>query len=148
MLILVGFLLTAPALIAGEKVYQWTDKDGNVNFSSQPPPAGTEVVEKDLEPMPNVGTVDPNLDSLEIRKAVAEMASRENDALMQHRMETTTYEEQQAIECELAQGVLDKLTSGRLAKIASPDGNLRDMSEAERKNRIRASEKYINENCR
>ena len=57
-MILSGMLLVAPALVAEDTVYQWTDKDGNVHFSGQPPPAGTQAVEKSLEPMPNVGTVD------------------------------------------------------------------------------------------
>ena len=63
------FLLKcAPALVAGDTVYQWTDKDGNVHYSGQPPPAGTQAVEKALEPMPNVGTVDPYLDADDIRE--------------------------------------------------------------------------------
>ena len=146
-LILIGLLLTAPALFAGDKVYQWTDEDGNVNYSSQPPPPGTEAVERTLEPLPNVGTVDPYLDADEIKKATAEQVTQENEELVQQRMDATTYEEQQSIECGAAQSVIDRLSSARLAKIASADGTLRVMSDAEREDRIRTSQKYIDENC-
>ena len=80
-MILIGMLLVAPALAAGDTVYQWTDKDGNVHYSGQPPPAGTQAVEKNLEPMPNVGTVDPYLDADELKQATAEQVTRENDEL-------------------------------------------------------------------
>ena len=146
-LILIGMLLTAPGLFAGDTVYQWTDKDGNTHYSSQPPPAGTQAVEKNLKPLPKVGTVDPYMDSDDIKKATADMVARENEELIQRRLEASTVEEQQAIECVTAQGVIDKLSSGRLAKIASPDGTLRVMSEAEREDRILTSQKFIDEHC-
>lgn len=146
-LILLGLLLTAPALLAGETIYQWTDKDGNTHFSESPPPAGTVAVQRNLEPMPKVGTVDPYLDADETRQVTAEQYNKANEELIQRRLDATTLEEQQAVECETAQGVIDKLSAGRLAKLASPDGTLRVMSDAEREDRIRTSQKYIDENC-
>ena len=146
-LILIGMLFTAPALLGGETIYQWTDKDGNTHFSESPPPAGTEAVQRNLEPMPKVGTVDPYLDADETKQLTAEQVNRENEELTQRRLDATTREEQLAIECETAQGVIDKLSSARYAKIASPDGSVRVMSDAEREDRIRTSEKYIDENC-
>ena len=146
-LFLIGLLLTAPALFAGDTIYQWTDKDGNVHYSSQPPVDGTQAVERTLEPIPNLGTVDPYLDADELKQATAEQVTQENEELVQERLGATTLEEQQSIECGVAQNVIDKLTSGRIAKIASADGTLRVMSDAEREDRVRTSEKYINENC-
>ena len=134
-LILIGVLLASPALLAGETIYQWTDADGNIHFSESPPPAGTEAVQRNLEPMPKVGTVDPYLDAEESKQVIAEQVSRENEELVQRRMDATTVEEQQAIECETAQDMINKLTSERLAKVAHPDGILRAMSDAEREDR-------------
>lgn len=147
-LILTALLLTCGALFAGDKVYQWTDADGNTHFSESPPPAGTEAVERNLEPIPNVGTVDPYLDEEDTRKLSTDRAASENDKLVQRRMEATTYEEQQAIECQTAQGVIDKLSSGKLAKVAGRDGTMYIMGDAEREDRIRTTQKYIDENCR
>lgn len=143
-LILIGMLLIAPVLTAEDTVYQWTDKDGNTHYSSQPPPPGTESVERTLEPSPNVGAVDPYLDADDIEKA---KLVRENEELAQRRMDATTFEEQQSIECDVAQNVIDKLSSVHLVKIASPDGTLRVISDAEREDRIRTSQKFIDENC-
>jgi hypothetical protein len=147
-LILIGILLIAPVLTAGDTVYQWTDKDGNTHYSGQPPPPGSEWVERTLEPLPNVGTVDPYLDADDIEKVTTEQLAQENADLVQRRLDATTYDEQRSIECDVAQNVIDKLSAGRLAKIVSADGTLRVLSDAEREDRLRTSEKYIDENCR
>lgn len=148
-MILIVALLIAPVLVAEDTIYQWTDKEGNVHFSGKPPPegTGTQVVEKNLQPIPKVGTVDPYMDSDDIKKATAERVARENEELTLRRLEATTYDEQQAIECGVAQSVIDRLSSARMAKIASADGTLRIMSDAEREDRIRTSQKFIDENC-
>ena len=147
MLLLIGLLITAPMLAAGDIIYQWTDKEGNIHYSSQPPSDGTTAVEQNLEPLPNVGTVDPYLDPGEIKKATAERAARKDEELLQRRMGATTYEEQQTIECETAQGVIDKLSPAGLVKVANPDGSMYVMSDAEREDRIRVSHMYIDEHC-
>ena len=146
-LILIGLLSIAFTLSAGDTIYQWTDQDGNTHFSDSPPPAGTEATERIIETMPNVGTVDPYLDPEETRKATADRVARENEALVQRRMDATTMEEQQAIECDLAEDVITKLTSESLVKVASPDGRVRVMGDEERGDRIRTSQKFLDENC-
>ena len=84
--ILIGMFLTASALAVGDTVYQWTDKDGNTHYSGQPPPAGTQAVEKNLEPIPSVGTVDPYMDKEDIKKATTKQVARDNEELVQRRL--------------------------------------------------------------
>lgn len=141
-LILIGMLSVAFTLTAGETIYQWTDKDGNIHFSESPPPAGTRVVQRDLEPMPKVGTVEPYLDADESKQATGK-----NDELAQRPMGASTNEEQHAIECDNALDIIGRLSTGRDTDIVSPDGTGRVMSEAERLDRIRVSQIYIDENC-
>lgn len=39
--LLLSLLLVASALAADDKIYKWVDKDGNVTYSSKPPPKGS-----------------------------------------------------------------------------------------------------------
>lgn len=59
----VGFLILALALSlassADTKVYQWTDENGVTHYSNQPPPEGTEAVERNVQEAPRMGSVPP-----------------------------------------------------------------------------------------
>ncbi len=149
--ILIGMIFLAPAMAATDTVYQWVGEDGNIHYSDKAPPPGTQVIVKDLEPIPDIGTVEPlpdsNITESENSRLTAEKVDQENTQLKQRRMAATTYEEALEIECGMAQGVIDKLSSGRSVSIASADGTTRLMSKAESGERIRVSQKYIDENC-
>ena len=58
-LILISLLLTGSLAFAEDRVYQWTDENGVVIYSNQPPPPGTEAVEKFLKPNPDIGVAVP-----------------------------------------------------------------------------------------
>ena len=49
--LLVGMLLTADAATAGDQIYKWVDANGNVSYSSTPPP-GAAAQPVDLPPAP------------------------------------------------------------------------------------------------
>ena len=42
-IILLGAMLAGNVAFAQNIVYEWTDKDGVVHYSGQPPPAGTSA---------------------------------------------------------------------------------------------------------
>ena len=149
--ILTGLLFIMPAMVVPDTVYQWTGEDGNIHYSDKPPPPGTQVFEKDLKPMPDIGTVKPsqnnNITPSENPQLVAEKVEQENAQLNQRRKDATTYEEALEIECGLVRGVIDKLSSRRDISMVNTEGTTRAISEAERQERLRVSQKYINEHC-
>lgn len=149
-LLLMLLLAAGNATSAAERVYQWTDKEGVVHYSSQPPPMGTEATEKVLEPMPLIGTQE--LQPRPANSATGELAPREKamadrEEIARQRINASSYEEALAVECIQAESVIAKLTDSGDIQIADASGNARIMNEKERQERITLANEFIRDNC-
>jgi hypothetical protein len=64
MILLAGSFAATSAIVSADEIYRWTDKDGLIHFSSQPP-AGADY--KRITPAPPPPTSAPGIDGLRKR---------------------------------------------------------------------------------
>jgi len=57
--LLLAIALLGTSLGAGAAVYRWTDASGNVHFSQEVPPQGTDAKELRVRPAPLIGDTPP-----------------------------------------------------------------------------------------
>ena len=149
-LLVTGGLLAGNAPATGKNVYQWTDEDGVVHYSAQPPPQGTDATEKPLTTIPRIGTLapqpragNPEYDELTPRQ----QATSDREELARQRINASSYDEALAVECNQAENVIGKLTAASGIQIQDSSGNARIMSDKERLERITLAEEFIQNNC-
>ena len=136
---------------AEERVYQWTDADGVVHYSSQPPPLGTDASEKALKPIPLMGSQAPQARTvgqmIQTEMTEREQAAKDREELARKRIEATTYNEALKIECAQARSVTGKLSAKSGVQIRDSAGNIRVMGDDERKERLSIAQNFIKDNC-
>lgn len=95
-LLVVGILLAAPPAVAGDAIYKWVDANGNVTYSSAPPP-GAAAQAVDLPPAPPP-------DETEAARAREQSLRELGDQLSQERRdrEAELAEQQKAARAEAA----------------------------------------------
>jgi hypothetical protein len=146
--LLAGMLWSLCAAALAETVFEWTDADGVKHFSSKPPPPGVQANEKQVMPMPMVGTVAPQLAMPSEGLPEEDSVSRERAELARQRIAATSYEEALAVECDHARGVLGKLRANQNIVLTDDSGNSRAMPEPERNRRVQLASDFIRDNCR
>jgi hypothetical protein len=122
---LAALFLAVNVSFAQQKIYQWTDQDGTVHFTSSPPPAGVQAEEKPMEQIPMVGTTTSNPGAGK---------QQQSDALVQLR-------------CEQSAILVEKLERLNHVVVEDRDGSSRIMDEAEQQERIDHARSYMDEFC-
>jgi len=114
--IIMGLMMVLiSAVTANADIYRWKDANGVMNFSNQPPPAGTTVIEK-IEELPFDAEADRQRieeerrlrlerQKLEVEERKADIAGREREAQFKleeanRRMQQAEQQQQQALSKE------------------------------------------------
>lgn len=146
--LLIGAMWSLCAGAQAQTVYEWTDADGVTHYSSQPPPPGVQADERQVTPMPMVGTVAPRPAAPATSVTDEDPTDRARAELARKRIEATSYDEALAVECAHAYGVVGKLQDHQNIVLTDASGNARAMPEAERRRRVQLANEFIRDNCR
>jgi hypothetical protein len=130
--------------VAQAELYKWLDKDGNVNYTQSPPPAGTQVTT--IKPPPAVTTEVANerlRQRLQTVKTMTEQRQKQ------------TVEKQKSVQDQAGQKRLCDQARSRLASYERPrvsisgaDGNPRVLGEEERLRELEKSRGQVKELCK
>lgn len=146
--LLIGTLWLLCTGAMADTVYEWIDADGVKHFSSQPPPPEVQASQKQVTPLPMVGTVAPQPAVPAVAPPEEDPVDRERAELARKRIAATSYDEALAVECDHAYGVLGKLRDNPNIVLADDSGNARAMPEGERRRRVQLANEFIRDNCR
>ena len=127
---------------AEEQIYKWTDENGEVHFTSVPPPgAEAEQVVLPKNKLPtSAAAVSPgnNLNA----------APEPPEPIIEKEGPTPAELKQQAKElCERGHFLVDSLTPRPQALLTAPDGTVRALSDTERQERIDRGHMLIKKYC-
>ena len=150
--ILTGILITSMVFstattMAEEKVYRWTDENGVVHFSNQPPDdVAAEIVKL---PKAAESSSPPNSEpgSAQDGQAQPSYAQVLRDERAQERREAQEKKKEMDALCDQHLRVITKLEPVTRALVEQPDGSVVRMDDNERVGRIRESKDFMAENC-
>ncbi|CAD5106931.1 DUF4124 domain-containing protein [Zestomonas carbonaria] len=140
-MILTGSLLLALSASAmASQVYKWVDEKGVTHFGAQPPEgqAATQI----NTTVPQIRSVAPTLPPADAsaddqQKALDEKIKKE---VASQELERKKY-------CENTRNNLAQLRNNPRVRVTDDNGEVRRIDEEERQQRIRETEKAIQENC-
>jgi len=143
-----GILITALMLSSASgfvfaETYKWTDDDGNVHYSQQPPPADIEAQTIDT---PNAGS---EAGKSEVQRRLEKFQQREEkrEKAEQERQRQQKKAEIYRKNCQTARERLAKLQRGRQVRSFDEDGNMRRLSVEEHQQRIDNVKKDVEKYC-
>jgi prophage tail gpP-like protein len=139
---LAGLFAWSAAGSAG--MYKWTDADGNVQYTQQPPPDGIEA--ENLKPPPRVDTETAVED---LNKTIEDSAAQAEAQQTQEEEAAKTAEEQRKHQeqCDQLNAQLAGLHRPRISTV-DEEGNRVRMSEEERQSSIQKITEIIEKNCK
>ncbi len=123
-------LLAAPGF-AGDKIYTWVDDKGVTHYGEQPPKNVTATLVH-----ARTGHSDPT--------PLAEPQQKQSTGDMQAEQPTVTKDPDR---CKAARENLNTLNSNSRIKMADKDGNLRYLTEEEKKQQYDQMNKAVEESC-
>lgn len=133
-------------LIGFAESYRWTDEDGKVHFSDQPPPGrdGDQAEQIELENPEPIGQGE----SVErTRQELEEMRRERKEREQKARRKEKQREQQRLQKCQRESRKLAKMKNKRVL-YQQEDGSYSGVSMDEHQRRIREKENWIKENCR
>ena len=135
--------LFAWSTIASAGMYKWTDADGNVQYTQQPPPEGIEG--ETLKPPPRVDTETAVED---LNKTIEDSATQAETQQKQEEEAAKTAEEQSKHQeqCDHLNAQLAGLHRPRISTV-DEEGNRVRMPEEERQSSIQKIEDMLEEHC-
>jgi hypothetical protein len=146
-LVLLCFLLafTTAAQSGDDKIYKWTDDNGEVHYTQQPPQNRESVTVRHAPPPPG----DPEAERKELQQDVEAMEKQQ-----QEQAEKVTDAEQwsriqqaRRKNCATARRNLAELQQGGIKRYRLPSGEVVRLDEEDRQKRIAEANKQIEENC-
>jgi hypothetical protein len=135
--------LICTSTLAEERIYKWTDENGEVHYTSEPPPdaeAEPFVLKKDKLPEapPASAVVDNSFND----------APEPTPADTEDEGPTPAELKKQAAElCERGRFLVETLEPRPQAVLTQPDGSVRALSDSERQQRIDRGHRLIREYC-
>lgn len=128
-----AFVLSAEAAM-----YKWTDKQGNVHYTQEPPPEGES---KEITGPSRVAA--PAANKGEQKKG----ANEKGDAKTAENKPPLTPEQQEIYSrnCEAARGNLELYKAAR--RVQQPDGEIVDMNDERRQQKMQAAEEQVKRFC-
>ena len=139
-LIFIGTSLSAP--VNANKVYKWTDENGQVHFSSQPPRGvgGDEYklrVDRASTPPPKTTTANSSENDGEVKTLTSEAESVSNIS-----------DEQSQKYCSQAKDAKAKLSENFNRRFKQDDGSFRPLTDKERADMIKRANEAITAYCK
>ena len=133
-------------LVVGAESYRWTDEDGKVHFSDQPPPGQDEDKAEEIElkkPEP-IGQGE----SVERTRQELEKMRREREKRKEKARRAEKRREQQRLQkCQQQSRKLSKMKNKRVL-YKQEDGSYSGIPMDEHEKRIRELKDWLQENCR
>ena len=145
-LLLVTALLLSAAPAQAEKIYRWTDADGQVHFGSQPPhelsqPA--ERVELRVQRAASPASTVPAQP-----KATTEAGQTEGTTGKPVALQPSVSKEEAEKNCQQAQAYKQALNEAANRRFQMPDGSFRPLTSAEREQQNKEVDELIRQYCR
>lgn len=135
------FLLTSPASLA-DKVYRWTDDNGQVHFGNRPPAHNQQAEEMVIRTHTPSSTPAPEEDAktgqANNKSAEAEPATEEKPSIDP---------EIAARNCRVATEQKKLLSENYNRRFKQPDGEVRPLTDAERNSRLKQMNAAIKKYC-
>ncbi len=139
-------LLCLLPLIGVAESYRWTDEDGKVHFSDQPPPGQDEDQAEQIE-LKNPEPIGQG-ESVERTRQELEEMRREREKREQKARRAEKRREQQRLQkCQRESRKLSKMKNKRVL-YKQEDGSYSGVSMDEHQRRISELENWIRENCK
>lgn len=135
-------LYSASGIVAAE-TYKWTDDEGNVHYSQQPPPGDLEAKTIDT---PNAGSeagkseMQRRLEAFQQREEKREEAEKERQ---RQQKKAEIYRKN----CQTAKDRLAELQQSSRVRAFDEDGNMRRLSVEEHQQRVDNVKKDVEEYC-
>ena len=143
-LVLAG--ISASSAMAG--MYRWTDDQGNVVYSQQPPPDNRDVRQIAPPPPPAEKTENASQSVQELQKKL-DAAAQERREAMDEKKKAKAEQEQRKKRCQAARQDLKTLNERPPNTLYNmPDGQWKRLTPEERAERIKMLNKAIETNCK
>jgi len=130
--------------VAQAELYKWRDKEGNVNYTQTPPPAGTQVTT--IKPPPAVTTAAANERLQQRLQTLDKLAGARQKQTEEKQKSGQDVAEQQRL-CEQAKSHLASYERPRV-NVPTADGNSRILGEDERLGQIEKARGQVKELCK
>jgi hypothetical protein len=147
-LALLCFLLvfTTAAQSGDDKIYKWTDNNGEVHYTQQPPRGREAVTVRPAPPPPG----NPEAERSELEQQMENLDQRQQEAAKRSAEAEQQASNQKIREknCATARRNLAELQQGGIKRYRLPNGEVLRLNEEERQKRIAEANKQIEENCK
>lgn len=151
-------LASASAPLLAESVYQWTDEDGVVHYSDVPPPSGVDAVVEGLEPIPEVGSVDPQPEAVGDEAADASAAMDAGEEALSPAEQQRRKREEQLAQRRLEQQQTEAMCAAMRQQLAvyepnprvlieTEDGEVERLDDDVRLEKVNEARSYLDRNC-
>ena len=135
----------AGAHAAETKLYQWTDENGVVHFTSEPPPEQVEATERSVREIPKAGTVRPRGPaSAESAEGSAEESAEETATA---RVDPADEERLRRERCEQGRAWVAGIEPADRIRVQRPDGSVEFLQGEDRIAELERARKMVAENC-
>lgn len=125
------------------ETYKWTDDEGNVHYSQQPPPGDIKAKTMDT---PNAGS-EAGKSEVQRRLEAFQKRDEKREEAEQERQRQQKKAEIYRKNCQTAKDRLAKLQRGRQVRAFDEDGNMRRLSVEEHQQRIDNVKKDVEKYC-
>lgn len=133
------------ATASSADVYKWTDEDGQVHYTQQPP-TGREAQEIKAPPPP---TIDPRDAQKQIDDLIKQQEKQDRERTFEKALKKQKVQQQENEEkrCETAKSNLQKYQNNPNKLVRMPDGTVNRITEEERQQRISSLKEQVNVYC-
>jgi len=142
-------LLAATAVLplsANATIYKWTDANGHVHYSQNPPPDGRKAVE--IKPPPQPADTPSALKNLKAKEKKFEQSRKDRLKAQQDRAAAEKKAAEKKTRCNDARNRLERLTTTNRVYTTDAQGNRIRVPEPERQAAIERARKDIAKFCR
>ncbi len=134
----------APAVLAAN-MYKWTDAEGNVHFTQEPPPPGVQG-QKLAPPPPPAESPAKAQSQIKAMEQQFNSAQQQRQDAAKKAQQEAHYDAEKKQKCAQARSRLQKAQRPRV-NFVGPDGTVRRATEEQRQQQIKDSEKQVKEFC-
>jgi len=145
-LLLITALLLSAAPAQAEKIYRWTDADGQVHFGSQPP-REVNLQAESVELRVQRGATPASAEAAQSTAETA-AAARETTASKPVALQPSVSKEQAEKNCQQAREYKQALNEAANRRFQMPDGSFRPLTSAERDEQNKDVDELIRQYCR
>jgi len=141
---LLGLVILAYQPVVYAELYKWVDKDGHVNYTQSPPPAGVKSTTIQPPPVVRAEMANEHLQKrIETVKTMTEQRQKQIDAKLKSDQDLAG----QKLLCDQARSRLASYERPRVS-VSDADGNSRLLGEDERLREVEKARGQVKELCK